>query len=306
MRLVLDARTASFAALIDYAGLFPPASLAMETAVSQYRAARSSRYGWVAGRFLCQASRLEELAGVLTRSFVDGEVPWEIGAIFDTEPGSAASIAQSFHAEMQPAAIIAQGDVRISNSTHDAIGALVDSIVSVQPEIVPFLEVNEDLSAAEQVATTAAVLRERGRVGGVELRCGGGAADTFPASSAVAVFVIEATNNRMPFKMTAGLEKPIRHFDCDLNVLHHGFVNILVATSAAANGRSPKTVKHIIEETDPSAFSIGAAFMSWRDLSIPGPAIRRIRKKGFVGYSSRGFTEPVEALMDLSFLGEGT
>ncbi|GMR02005.1 MAG: hypothetical protein BMS9Abin20_0331 [Acidimicrobiia bacterium] len=306
MRLVLDARTASFAALIDYAGLLAPASLAMDEAVSEYRAARASRDGWVAGRFLCQASRLEELAGVLTRSLADGEEPWEIGAIFDTEPGSAAAIAQSFHAEMQPAAIIAQGDVRIGNPTGDAIGALVDSMVSVQPEIVPFLEVDQDLSVAEQVTTTAEVLRKRGRVGGVELRCGGGTANTFPASSDVAAFVIEATDNGMPFKMTAGLDEPMRHFDRELNAWRHGFVNILVAAAAAANGRSPKTVNCIIEETDPSAFSIRAAFVSWRNLSIPGPIMRRIRTQGFVAYSSCGFFEPVEALMNLSFLGEGT
>ncbi len=61
-----------------------------------------------------------------------------------------------------------------------------------------------------------------------------------------------------------------------------------------------------MNETDLAAFSVSPAFATWRDISIPGSAMRRVRKDGFVACGSCEFDEPVNALADLAFLGEGT
>ncbi|MEN8240011.1 MAG: hypothetical protein ABFR53_12525 [Actinomycetota bacterium] len=306
MRLILDARTAAFAALVDYAGLFPPASLDMAGAVEGYRAARSSDARWVAGRFLCPASRLEELAGVLTTTFIDGEDPWEIGVVLDTEPGEGASAAQTFHVEMQPAAIIASAEARPLDAAPASIAALVDTLVSIQPEVVPFVEVAASEPLKDQISTVAQALGELGRVGGVKIRCGGTVASMFPEPGTVASFILEATNAKLPYKATAGLHQPIRHYDSDLGVWRHGFVNLLVAAAAAEAGHGVEKLTTIVADTDPDAFAISTAFATWRDLSIPGPAMRRVRTQGFVAYGSCDFFEPIEALEGLSFLGGST
>ncbi|MDP9386274.1 MAG: hypothetical protein M3P50_13810, partial [Actinomycetota bacterium] len=57
-----DARLALLGALIDDAGLFPPARKAMDRAIADHRAAQAGEHCWLLGRFLCPASRLEELA----------------------------------------------------------------------------------------------------------------------------------------------------------------------------------------------------------------------------------------------------
>jgi hypothetical protein len=306
MRLILDARTAAFAALIDYAGLFPPASADMEGAVEAYRSARSSDARWVAGRFLCPASRLEELAGVLMTTFQTGDEPWEIGVVFDTTPGEGASAAQTFHAEMQPAAIVASAEARPLERTPASIAALIGSLVSIQPEIVPFVEVLTPRPFEDQIATVAHTLRELGRVGGVKIRCGGTTASMFPDPTTVASFILSATNAKTPFKATAGLHRPIRHYDTHLSVWRHGFVNLLVAAAAADAGHGIETLTSIIADSDPDAFTISTAFITWHDLTIPGPAMRRVRTHGFVAYGSCDFVEPIDALEDLSFLGEST
>ncbi|MFV1999152.1 MAG: hypothetical protein ACC654_02175 [Acidimicrobiia bacterium] len=310
MRLVLDARTASFAALIDYAGLFPPASLDMSGAVSGYREARSSSAHWVAGRFLCPSSRLVELAGELTGSIRPGEGRWEVGVILESEPsntiGAAAAVAQSFHIEMQPAAIVASAEAKIVDPSVSGIGATIDTISSIQPEVVAFLEVDRSSSVSEQVANTAEALHVQGQVGGVKLRCGGAYTTMFPTAEEVAEFILAATANRLPFKATAGLHQPIRHIDPTIDAWRHGFVNLLIASGAAASGESVRTIEAIVAETDPGAFSIRPAFATWRDISIPGNAMRRTRKDGFVAYGSCDFDEPVKALANLAFLGEGT
>jgi len=306
MRLILDARTAAFATLVDYAGLFPPASLDMVDAVEVYRTARASDARWVAGRFLCPASRLEELAGVLMTTIAAGEDPWEIGVILDEGQGKGASAAQTFHAEMQPAAIIASAEARPTERTSAAFTSLIGALSSIQPDLVPFVEVIVPRPFEDQIATVANALQELGRVGGVKIRCGGTAASMFPDPTTVASFILAATNAKLPFKATAGLHQPIRHYDAELGAWRHGFVNLLVAAGAADAGHGIEMLTEIIADADPEAFSISAAFIRWRDLSIPGPAMRRVRTQGFIAYGSCDFFEPIEALRGLSFLGEST
>ena len=65
---LLTADRAAFSQLIDYSGLLPPVSLTMERAVADYRRARTGPHSWLLGRFMCPASRLEQLAGILMTS----------------------------------------------------------------------------------------------------------------------------------------------------------------------------------------------------------------------------------------------
>ena len=306
MRLILDARTAAFAALVDYAGLFPPASLDMADAVEMYRTVRGSDARWVAGRFLCPTSRLEELAGVLMATITTGEDPWEVGVVLDAGHGEGASGAQTFHAEMQPAAIVASAEAQPAEQSPASITALVGTLSSIQPEVVPFIEMIPPGPFDDQIGTVANALAALGRVGGVKIRCGGRDAAMFPDPTTVASFILAATNAKLPFKATAGLHQPIRHYDTHLGAWRHGFVNLLVAASAADAGHGMEMLTEIIAESDPDAFTISTAFITWREFSIPGPAMRRVRTRGFVAYGSCDFFEPIEALERLSFLGEST
>ena len=156
----------------------------------------------------------------------------------------------------------------------------------------------------DQIEAVTDALGDVGRIGGVKIRCGGAHASMFPEPATVASLILAATNARIPFKATAGLHQPIRHHDADLGVWRHGFVNLLVAAAAADAGRGMDTLTSIIADSDPDSFMISAAFVTWRELSIPSPAIRRVRTQGFVSYGSCDFFEPVDGLEDLSFLGE--
>jgi hypothetical protein len=57
-----DARFALLERLIDHAPLFPPASLDLPEALEEDRRARESDAAFMLGRFVCPASRLEELS----------------------------------------------------------------------------------------------------------------------------------------------------------------------------------------------------------------------------------------------------
>ena len=63
--MVAESATALLSGLIDYAGLFPPASLAMAAAVANYDAYLRGEYSWILGRFIVPVARLEEFEKAL-------------------------------------------------------------------------------------------------------------------------------------------------------------------------------------------------------------------------------------------------
>ena len=58
----MSAIKALMTGLIDYAGLFPPASLDMETAVRNYRSYLHGEHAWMLGHFVLPANRLREFS----------------------------------------------------------------------------------------------------------------------------------------------------------------------------------------------------------------------------------------------------
>jgi hypothetical protein len=305
MRLVLDARTASFGALIDYAGVFPPSSLAMGDAITAYRDHRSSADRWVVGRFLTRASQLEALAQAATATFDRRTGPWPVGVIFDMGPGVATSLCLDFAAEMGNAITIDAVEAKAQRPDPDAIAQLIEATGALDAETAVFVELVSGHPPAPQIDAVAENLRALGRNGGVKLRCGGAGPADFPSVEEVAEFVWDSTNEGVPFKATAGLHQPIRHFDTDLGAWRHGFVNILIASIAATDGEPRDVVESIIAETDPSQFSVTATAVQWKHVFAAGSAIRRSRRNGFVAFGSCDLDEPIEALRSLDMLGEG-
>ncbi len=61
----LDGAVVLLRDLIDYAGLFPPAALAMSSSVANYDGYLRSQWNWILGRFIVPAARLGEFEGAL-------------------------------------------------------------------------------------------------------------------------------------------------------------------------------------------------------------------------------------------------
>ncbi len=69
--------------LVDYAGLFPPASLSLDRALANYRRYCASEHGWILGRFVITAAQLEQVPP-------DLELPFAV--LSDTDHSRAAAI----------------------------------------------------------------------------------------------------------------------------------------------------------------------------------------------------------------------
>lgn len=317
MSLLVDGRTALLEGLIDYAGVFPPASLELEAAVAEYRTARAGPHAWMLGRFLCRTSQLVDLAGILTATMETGESSWGIGAIFDGPPGPAALAAQAFQRHMEPAAQVVFAEVRTpaeaadGRSIDDAVvvlGPIAEAALGVGPDVVPFLEIaiGSEWRTGIPIAVTAiAQLRNRWlRRLGAKLRTGGATADAFPSPEQVAAFIAACIAMDVPFKATAGLHHPVRHHDPAIGVVRHGFLNLLAAAALAAEGAAAGEIVAALEETDPDAFKLTAAGLRLRDRRIGVATLRSLRHERFPAYGSCSFDEPVADLVAMGILGD--
>jgi hypothetical protein len=313
MELLLDGRRALLEGLVDYAGVFPPASLSLADAVGGYRDGRTSPNSWMLGRFLCRTSQIEELASLLSASMADGEAPWSIGAIFDEPPGVAALHAGVFDRYMDPAAKVTAVELRAPAEATDgrSTGAATETLRpvvvaagSVSPEAMPFVELVRgpawDHGVRAAVDAIGALRTQLVRPLGAKLRTGGLTADAFPSPGEAAAFIEACVSAGIPFKATAGLHHPVRHRDAALGVDRHGFLNLLVATAVAVDGAEQGTIEAAIAETDPGAFVTGPAGLRWRDRRLGTALLRTMRRDRFPAYGSCSFDEPVQ---DLAAMG---
>jgi len=308
----VDSRRDLLASLIDYEGLYPPASLGLEDAVAEYRRARSGDHRWMLGAFVINASLLEDLAATLVGSMWRGEAPWDISVILDGDVGSSASSAAAFEAEMSPAATIVMvegrlprevADVRDATTAMAAALPMFAAAASVSPVAMPFLEIPAGLDgreAAKLVQAVAGLRDSRNRNAGAKLRCGGVVLEAFPAPALVAAFLAACRDQSLPYKATAGLHHPIRQFDPDVGATRHGFLNLLVAAAVAETGADIATLEAIVAEQDPAALRVGAAGVTWRGHHAGAPQIALMRASRLTSYGSCSFDE---SIADLSGLG---
>ncbi len=309
-----DARVAFLAGLIDDAGLFPPASLSMEEAVASHQGSRNGANGWMLARFVCPASRLEELRTRLPDEGPAG--PWRVSVILDgTAEGqwlqsAAADIdaARAFAEEVPPRARVEAIEARLPEENDaELVRTLVETAQNAGLTATPFLEVPSGASVPE---TLRRISEARARIGGAnsspvgaKLRCGGPTPELFPAPARVASFIDASRRLGIPFKCTAALHHPFRHTDPVTGGVQHGFMNLVGATVLAhAHGLDAAETEEIVGDDDASSFSLGPEGFVWRNLPASASAISAARANAFIAYGSCSFEEPVDDLTRLAIL----
>jgi hypothetical protein len=301
------ARTA-FAALVDYAGLYPPAQLPMEAAVAEYDNARRGPFAWILGRYIVPATQVAELLG-LTQT---GE-PFALSVIVDAdrEPRTWSA---SLIATLELLARLGADDPRVKigalelplprlQAMRDTYDASIGQFAAARAhhgfrDLPAYIEIPRDARwTALLPGALAALARHRL---GAKVRCGGLTADAVPSCAEIAAFIRAACEERVSFKATAGLHHPVRHLDAATGAMQHGFLNLMCATLVARAGDSD-SIEPAVAEEDPAKFAWEADSFSWRGHRFDVPALAAMRES-FVGYGSCSFSEPVEDLTALRVL----
>jgi hypothetical protein len=296
--------------LVDYAGLFPPAKLAMEPACAKYDAYVKGPRSWMLGRFICPVARLEDFrkatATLLPRD--ENAAAWRLSVLIDGDLDENLDAIFAFNSEHEnPDRGLAVIDgIEIKVPTTDATAFIDGALELVPDELFPFFEFPSGVDPRGLAAALA------GADAGAKIRTGGITPDAFPPASAIADFLLACAGAEVPFKATAGLHHPVRgpynltYEPGCASATMYGFFNVVMAAAAAfpagGNVRDQATLVRVLEDTDPKAFTFTDAAACWRDAKVPLAAMHKTRTNFMLSFGSCSFEEPVSDLEKLGLL----
>ncbi|MQA63543.1 MAG: hypothetical protein GEU86_19120 [Actinophytocola sp.] len=276
------------AGLVDDAGLFPPAALSMTDAVRRHREDLAAGEAVLTHRFLCAASRIAEL-----REELDDGDRFRVGLIADAD-GLAATVAEI---EADARLTLAAIEFPLARARRaDPVGALtaaqgaVDAVVA---DDVPLFVEPVELSDVDRLAAAVAADRSP-RAVGLKIRCGGASQDLFPAPEALGAAVVTVVERGVVMKATAGLHHAVRYTDPDTGLLHHGYLNLLLAVADAQAGGVAGEVAATLRITDP-------AVLLHRLAELDDARARAVRNT-FASYGSCSTRVPVAEAREMGML----
>jgi hypothetical protein len=303
--------------LIDYAGLFPPAKLPMQQAAEAFARARMSEEEWMLARFVCPASRLEELskaASVLmpgtnaTSGYREhlGE-PWRITCLIDLDLDPAldriADFSARHAAEENGLAKVDMAELKVTDPH------AIDEALDVLPaSLYPFFEFPITGDCRGYVAALA------GNSSAAKVRTGGITPDAFPSPADIAAFLAACAAADVPFKATAGLHHAIRgphrltYEPTSPSCTMHGFLNLFLAAALArVHKLDSKLVTALLSSEDPRLFAfdndhVQVRVPGARPLTLDSTQIAHVREGFALSFGSCSFEEPVQELTKLGIL----
>jgi hypothetical protein len=287
--------------LIDYAGLFPPASLDLPAAVTEYAAYRKSDVSWALGRFVAPALRLRELEVSAARHWRDGEPPWRITALAGADLARDLAEIDAFNQRQQDHAVADAIELRADGAT--AIATALRTLGSrVEPgRVEPFVEI----PVADDPTPLIAALAGTG--GRAKIRTGGVTPAAFPSPVQVLRFLRACVAANVPFKATAGLHHPLRgayrltYQPDSACATMFGFLNIFLAAAFLQHGMDEANGLALLEESSPASLELGEDFVAWRSHRVTGAQLRRARGLA-LSFGSCSFREPIEDLRAMRLL----
>jgi hypothetical protein len=287
--------------LIDYAGLFPPASLEMSAAVRNYAAYRRSENARWLSRFIVPVARLEEfeLAASIEPGNVSERETWFLSALAGDDLRADLKKILEFNEKDRP-----ERDIHIDAIEIKAAGAAgIEAATNLIPgTLAAFFEIPISDDPTESIrAIGAASARAKARTGGVT-------ADAFPSSFDLARFIKICAEEDVPFKATAGLHHPIRSVNKltyepnSGTAMMHGFLNVFLAAAFAYGGMQVEELVELLEEKSPAAFEFDNGGVIWRGRMVVRGQLRNARSLFALSFGSCSFEEPVEDLKKINLL----
>jgi hypothetical protein len=274
------------AGLFDYAGLYPPASLDMQTAVRNYLRHSQSAHREALGRFVVSADRIGEVRSVAGESF--SEIKLSLLVAVDANLGWLSEL------------LAEPGRVTLECKANQA--ADVERVCAQLPTHTGcYFEIS--MGAGEELLDT---IKERGAR--AKLRMGGVTAEAFPQAKSIAVMLQALAQRHLAFKATAGLHHPIRSrhpftyaSDSAAGTMH-GFLNLAFAATLLQFGGTAGEALHILEEEDPQAWQVSDDAIRCRAFRWETEQLRAVREQFFVNIGSCSFEEPIRDLESMGWL----
>ncbi len=313
------ARDLLLAGLVDYAGLFPPAALALGPALDHYAADHQGDDAWLLGRFVIPVGALSDVPA----DRLDGSLPWRFSALghapADGEPWLDAARrtladARAFERDRDGRAVVDRFEIRLPDTLAADPDALAGALAALErdltgagdPREAPRVALEVPVSAeavAPAAEGVARAVREAGRPAfALKLRCGGVTPDAIPSVEALAGALASAVRAGAAVKATAGLHHPLRGMADVGGAPMHGFVNVFGgAALAARHGLGADDLAEILDDGRPASWRL-AERLEWRGLAADGADVVRARAGVALSFGSCSFDEPTDDLRALGWL----
>lgn len=274
--------------LIDYAGLYPPASFEMPAAARSYLKYRSGKHAAVLGSFVVALDRVEELRRTA------GEALREMPLTVLATP----------HSDWGCLELLLDQGCRIETIEVKADQpADIERICKRVPsDLAVYFEASKFGGSTEMLAAIAYAGAR------VKLRMGGVTEEAFPRVEDVAKALRRLADRHVPFKATAGLHHPIRSrhrltYESDSPAATmHGFMNLCCAAALLHGGGDGGDAKILLEEENSASWKVTKDTISWRSYSWNSAQLQEMRARSFTSFGSCSFEEPVNDLEALGWL----
>lgn len=285
--------------LVDYAGLYPPASLDMDGMVEQYAMALAGEPSWLVGRVIVPIAQLDAFEAA-ARPALPGHA--------DDDPWCISGLVRADHMDADLEAIGAFNDLHedpvnglalidaIEVKACDAAG--IEAIASNLPEgLFAFVEIPIDTDPRGLLAALA------GDELAAKIRTGGVTPELNPNVSDVAAFIVHAAAAAVPFKATAGLHHPLPNDNPDVPARQMGFLNVFLGAALAQHASlDAAAVQAILEEADPDAFTFDAATVHVGAHELSAVQLEESRLTFCTSFGSCSIDEPWDDLHALGLL----
>lgn len=300
--------------IIDYAGLFPPASLELGQAFHNFVFYSQGEYKWMLGKFIVPAKRLAELGSLLGDMTIDGKVSLSVlgsssenvNEFNDFFKKDIAAI-NEFIAKHSGTVSIDAIEVRLpselfKNEENTEISKLMSTISAslenaLRKNIPVFYEVTLTNDYEAEIIRTVETIGSLNNGSGYKLRTGGIERSAFPEPEVIAFAIMTCCEFDVPMKCTAGLHHPIRHYNDEVKANMHGFMNVFAAGILAfTNNLDEAEIIEVLTDEDPYEFMFNENGLTWNENEITNSEIKSAREKFMLSYGSCSFEEPIEDL----------
>jgi hypothetical protein len=293
---------------IDYAGLFPPASLALEPALRNHAEYIRLPDAWMLGAFILPVAEFDA-TGCCLSQFEKG-YPLRISALGPRKDNAEAFLRSlsasldsigSFRSRCNTAASIEQLEMPLPSDVNAEVLKAMRSTLA-DSNLKTFWE-----APAKIAGRVVELLAENNAANpdgkfGFKLRTGGVTAEAFPSSSEIGGALVAAGKQGVPIKFTAGLHHPVRLFHESVQTKMHGFLNVIGGgLLALEHGWTEAQIAKLLDDEDPVSFSFTEDFFVWREWKISTERIR-IHRGLVTSLGSCSFDEPRDDLRALKLL----
>ena len=260
--------------VLDYAGMFPPASLSSGEAAAAYARYRAGADAWMVGTFVISAERLGELDPAV------GPISLVINA----------QSAGDVERVLKAAGRMTIAAIEFRSVVPDQIRVLA---AAVPDAVEPFFEVPADGDLDRRLDAVAA----SGAF--AKIRTGGVTPDAFPAPGAVYRFLRGCADRRVAAKATAGLHHavtgryPLTYEPNSATALMYGFLNMGISAALVYTGVAEADVVHALGESSSDEFRFDDTGITWRGHRISTGDLAATRQGLFRSFGTCSLQEPI-------------